>query len=177
MRRAYNVVGLIIFLFCACEEEKIVEKISQNLPSITLEDFSLRETKNGKKLWVLDARTANVYDELINVDTVKIRFYDENQLEFSMLNATSGKLNTKTRNILVKDRVVLFTNDSTKLFTDSLFWQNDSQKILTDSYVKILKQDGTIIEGRGLKTTPDLKKIEIIGSVKGESPIQFPKIK
>lgn len=167
----------ILFWFLNCEKEKFEEKIPKQLPSITLEKFSLTETKTGKKLWTLNASIANVYSEIIKVDTVKIRFYNENQEEFAQLKALAGELNNRTHNILVKDNVALFTSDSTKLFTDSLFWQNDSQIILTDAHVKILKSDSTVIEGKGLKTSPDLKKIEIIGDVKGTSPIQLPKIK
>jgi len=169
------IAGLLVFN--RCEEEEFSESLQKQFPHLTLVKFSLTETKNGKKLWTLNAAMANVYDEIINVDTVKIKFFDEKQIEYANLNGQSGKLNTKTHNILVRDSVTLFTTDSIKLYTDSLFWQNDSQKILTNSYVKILKQDGTIIEGQGLKTTPDLKRIEVIGAIKGESPIEFPNIR
>jgi LPS export ABC transporter protein LptC len=128
-------------------------------------------------MWTLCACLANVYDDIIKVDTVNIKFYKEAASEYAVLVSTRGQLNTKTHDIIVKDSVRLTTDDSTRLFADSLFWQNDSQKILTDCHVRILKKDGTVIEGRGLKTAPDLKRIEIIGDVKGESPIEFPKIK
>ncbi len=163
-------------LLANCGERKIDEKLEQELPKITLENFSLTETERGKKLWVLDAEYAKVYDEIIRVDSVKIRFYDENQALFSILYAPGGVLNTKTRNILVGDSVAVFTDDSTKLFTDSLFWQNDSQKILTNRAVTIIKQDGVVIEGEGLRADPYLKKIEIIGETKGVSPIELPDI-
>lgn len=166
-----------LFLFSSCEEKGIEEKLDEELPKITLEKFSLTETKAGDKLWTLDAEQARVYDEIIKVDSVKIRFYDKDQIEFSILYAPGGILNRKTHNILVGDSVAVFTNDSTKLFTDSLFWQNDSQKILTDCYVKIIKQDGTVIEGKGLRADPYLKKIEVIGETKGISPIELPDIR
>ena len=170
-----GIVGLILLI--GCEEEKIQEKLDPVLPKITLEEFSLTETKKGEKLWVLDAEQARVYDEIIKVDSVKIRFYDEEQVVFSILYAPNGILNTKTHNILVGDSVAVFTNDSTKLFTDSLFWQNDSQKILTDCHVKIVKLDSTLIKGKGLRADPYLKKIEIIGEAKGVSPIELPDIR
>ena len=160
-----------------CREEKIEVKYNQQLPNIILEKFCLTETQRGKKLWTLYADIAKVYDEIINVDSVQIKFYDEEQVEFSTLEAPGGRLNTKTHNILVGDSVYVYTNDSTKLFTDSLFWQNDSQKILTNSHVRILKQDGTIIEGNGLRADPYLKKIEILGTAKGVSPLELPDIK
>ncbi len=160
-----------------CPEEKIPEKKTGTVPSITIERFQLTETKQGRRLWVLDAVTANVFSNLIQVDTVTIHFYNEQPTAYSVLNARQGTLNTTTRNIIVRDHVTMVTDDSSRLSTDSLFWWNDSQRIITDSYVRIIKPDSTLIEGNGLKTTPDLKKIEIIGTVKGASPIQFPKIR
>lgn len=181
-KEGYKVPGylfllLFLCLYFNCKEEEVLSQIERHLPKITLEKFSLTETQTGKKKWTLYATTANVYDEVINVDSVRIRFYNDEEREYAILSSRTGSLNIKTHNILVRDSVILFTEDSTKLFTDSLFWRNDSQKILTDAYVRIIKRDSTVIEGRGLKTTPDLKRIEIIGEIKGLSPIQFPKIK
>uniref|UniRef100_A0A7C4THV6 LPS export ABC transporter periplasmic protein LptC n=1 Tax=candidate division WOR-3 bacterium TaxID=2052148 RepID=A0A7C4THV6_UNCW3 len=174
---SYPLILVTVQLFLNCKEENVVEKIEKQLPQIVLERFSLTETQNGKKKWILYANTANVFDEIILVDTVRITFFDENEREFALITSRRGKLNTKNHNIVVRDSVILLTNDSTRLYTDSLFWLNDSQKVLTDSYVRIIKRDSTTIEGNGLKTTPDLKRIEIIGEIKGTSPIEFPKIK
>jgi LPS export ABC transporter protein LptC len=146
------------------------------LPRIVLEKFCLTETKKGEKLWTLDAEHARVYDEIIKVDSVKIRFYDKEQIEFSVLYSPGGILNTKTHNVLVGDSVVVCTNDSTKLFTDSLFWQNDSELILTNRDVKIVKKDSTVIEGKGLRADPYLERIEIIGHTTGVSPFELPDI-
>lgn len=170
-------IALMVIAACSCDEEELTEAPVKQFPNITLMKFSLTETKNSKKLWVLDADEANVFDELINVDTVTIRFFDEKPEAYAVLHSRSGTLDTKTRNIIVRDSVQLLTNDSTKLFTDSLFWKNDSQKIITNSFVRIIKQDSTTIEGNGLITTPDLKKIEVIGAITGTSPVEFPKIR
>jgi LPS export ABC transporter protein LptC len=128
-------------------------------------------------LWTLDAARAGVYDEIIKVDEVNVHFYDEEESEYSVLSAPRGELNTKTHNIFVEDSVEVVTSDSTKLYTESLFWLNDSAKILTDAPVKIIKGDGTVIEGRGLRTDPRLSRIEIIGDAKGASPIELPDIR
>lgn len=176
--RKVLIIGFFIWLgFNACEKTDVQEKLNEDLPHISLEKFSLTETKTGKKLWILDAPQAKVYDELVQVDNVKIRFFDKDQIEFSILHAPGGILNKKTHNILVGDSVFVVTNDSTKLFTDSLFWLNDSQRIITNRPVKIVKQDSIVIEGQGLRADPYLNKIEIIGETKGTSPIVIPDIR
>jgi len=166
-----------LFLLGGCKEDMSQERLDDDAPKITIDTFSLTETNKGRKVYTLDAVRARVYDEIIKVDSVKIRFYDKEEVEFSVLHAPAGILNTKTRNVLVGDSVVVLTSDSTKLYTDSLFWQNDSQKILTDCHVTIIKQDSTVIKGRGLRADPYLNKIEILGDAKGVSPIELPDIR
>jgi LPS export ABC transporter protein LptC len=161
----------------ACEDKEIEERLPKDTPKVVLEKLSLTETKSGQKLWTLTASRAEVYDEIIKAEEVMVRFYGEDEDEFSVLNAPRGELNTRTHNILVKDNVVVVTSDSTMLHADSLLWVNDSAKILTDSYVKIIKKDGTVIEGRGLKTDPRLSRIEVIGEIRGASPIVLPDIR
>ncbi len=167
---------MLLLCITGCGHEDIAEKLAKELPKITLEQFSLTETENGKKLWILDAQHARVYNQIIIADSVRIRFYDEQEVEYSVLHAPGGVLNTETHNILVGDSVVVFTSDSSTLFTDSLFWYNDSQLIMTNQYVKIVKQDSTVIEGNGLRADPRLDKIEILGTTKGISPIELPSI-
>lgn len=167
---------LVLMVFYACEKE-VEERLPTDIPKITLEKLCLTETKSGQKLWMLTAARAGVYEEIIKVDSVQIRFYDEEEVEFSVLNAPRGELNTRTHNIFVADSVEVLTNDSTALYTDSLFWLNDSAKILSDAQVKIVKKDGTVIEGKGLRTDPRLSRIEIISETKGESPIELPDIR
>ena len=165
------------FFISGCKEEKINEYLGDDPPKITIDEFALTETDNGKKIYKLNAEHARVYDEVIKVDSVNIVFYDKEEVEFSVLHAPGGILNTKTRNVLVGDSVEVFTSDSTKLYTDSLFWKNDSQRIITDCRVLIIKKDSTVIEGRGLRADPYLNKIEILGDAKGVSPIELPDIR
>lgn len=172
-----SIAFVLLAFILGCGQEDISEKLAEELPKITLEQFSLTETEDGKKLWILDAQHARVYNEIIVVDTVRIRFYDEQEIEYSVLHAPGGMLNTKTHNILVGDSVVVFTSDSSTLFTDSLFWDNDSQMIVTNQHVKIVKQDSIVIEGSGLRADPKLDKIEVIGETKGVSPIELPSIR
>jgi LPS export ABC transporter protein LptC len=174
--RVYAFV-LPALLIIACDEEQIKGSSHEGLPRITIEQFCLTETRRGEKLWILDAELAREYEDIIKVDNVKIRFFNKEQVEFSVLHAPGGILNKTTHNVLVGDTVIVMTNDSTKLFTDSLFWMNDSQIIMTNRDVMIVKQDSTVIEGTGLRADPYLEKIEILGTTKGVSPIELPDIR
>jgi LPS export ABC transporter protein LptC len=172
-----GIVLFLVLLALACDEEKFSSASQEEMPRIVIEQFCLTETRKGDKVWILDAQLARVYDDIIKVDSVKIRFYNKEEIEFSVLYAPGGILNTTTHNVLVGDTVIVMTNDSTKLYTDSLFWMNDSQLIVTNRHVTIVKQDSTVIEGTGLRADPYLEKIEILGTTKGVSPIELPDIR
>ncbi len=176
MTRRQFILLAIVIMGCS-EEQSAPRQKPSDIPSISIDHFQLTETRQGRRLWVLNAVTADVFTNLIQAETVTIYFYNEQPVPYSVLTAHRATLNTSTHDIVVREQVVLVTDDSTRLNTDSLFWRNDSQRIITDSYVRILKPDSTILEGNGLATTPDLKKIEIIGTVTGTSPIQFPRIR
>ena len=176
MKSLFYPLIIIFFLLNGCQEKDIEERFPKKLPSIVIENFSITETKKGKKLWSLHGVQAYVFENVVKADTVEIKFFDEDEELFSILTALRGVLNTKSHNVQVEDSVKLCTNDSTKLFTKSLFWNNDSGQIFTNEHIKIIKNDGTIIEGNGLRADPGLKKIEIIGSTKGVSPIELPDI-
>lgn len=167
----------VLCAVAACEKKEIEEHLPKNAPRVVLEKLSLTETESGQKSWVLTAERAGVYDEIIKADVVTVRFYDEEENEFSVVSAPRGELNTRTHNILMADQVIVLTSDSTELRADSLFWMNDSAQILTDSHVRITKRDGTVIEGRGLKTDARLSRIQVIGEVSGASPIVLPDIR
>jgi LPS export ABC transporter protein LptC len=176
-RQVLSVVMLLCFISCTvCDKGEYKECLGEEIPRIILEQFSLTETRTGEKLWVLNAFYARVFDELIHVDSITIRFFDKEGVEFSIMHAPGGILNTRTHNVLVGDSVEVTTNDSIRLYTDSLFWMNDSELIVTNRPVTIIKADSTVIQGTGLRADPYLEKIEIFGTTQGISPIELPDI-
>lgn len=160
----------------SCDQGEVKESLGEEIPRIILEKFSLTETRQGEKVWVLQALHARVFNELIHVDSIRVRFFNKAGEEFSLMQAPGGVLNTRTHNVLVGDSVEVITNDSVRLYTDSLFWMNDSELIITNRPVTIIKADSTIIRGTGLRADPYLEKIEILGTTQGISPIKLPDI-
>jgi LPS export ABC transporter protein LptC len=166
----------LVAVIASCDQGGDKESLGQEIPRIILEEFSLTETRQGEKVWVLQAFHARVFDELIHVDSIRVRFFNKSGEEFSLMQAPAGILNTRTHNVLVGDSVEVVTNDSIRLYTDSLFWMNDSELIITNRPVTIIKADSTIIHGTGLRADPYLEKIEILGTTQGISPIKLPDI-
>jgi LPS export ABC transporter protein LptC len=147
---------------------------SEQLPSQIVTDFKLFESTSGHKQYQLFAEKAYVYDESkqITVINPKIIFYNETGDLSSTLVARRGRVNSKNSDLFAQDSVVVQTSDSTILYTDSLVWNNMNQNITTDAWVKIQSRQG-LIEGQGLISDAQLKKIEIKSSVSGKSKYEF----
>ncbi len=164
-----------ILLLTACPPAKKEIPPGEDPPSTVIDDFNLIETNQARKMWVLRGSRAFVYQskEKIIVENLTVDFFNSKGERASNLKAPTGELSTRSRNMSARGGVVVLTQDSARLETDSLFWQNDSGRIVTRSRVLIERKDKTRIEGMGLVTDPELKKIEILGKITGESPVEI----
>lgn len=171
-------IGIILFvliIFIACRESE-PKAGSENVPSQIVEGFRLMESVSGKKLYQLQALKAYIYEASNKIDVTepKIIFFDDAGKEFSTLVAHSGSVNNKSSDLIARNEVIVQTQDSTYLYTDSLVWLNSRQIVTTDAWVTINSKQGNI-EGQGLISDAGLKKIEIKSAVKGKSNYKFEK--
>jgi LPS export ABC transporter protein LptC len=163
----------ILLLFVNCPSNNKVPN-TETLPSQIVTNFKLFESTTGQKQYSLTAEKAYVYDESQKIVVTKpyIVFYNESGNVSSTLVALRGRVNSRNSDLLAQDSVVVRTSDSTILYTDSLVWNNTDRTILTDAWVKIQSKQG-LIEGQGLISDAQLKKIEIKSSVTGKSKYEF----
>jgi LPS export ABC transporter protein LptC len=169
----YSMSSFILLLSCRQPEPKTT---SETVPSQIVEGFKLTESVSGKKFYQLQADKAYCYETLNKIEVIepKIIFFDETGKEFSTLNARFGSINNKTSDLIARSDVIVRTEDSTYLNTDSLVWLNNKQIVTTDAWVKIRSRQGNV-EGQGLISDAGLKKIEIKSAIKGKSNYQFEK--
>lgn len=96
-----------------------------------------------------------------------VETYDTLNRVISVLVGDSGLICEKKGTLSVYGHVVVITEDSTKLETDSLFWNSATDKILTDEFVKIT-QGNDIMTGYGLEANQNLTHIKILRDISGE---------
>lgn len=164
-----------VILFSTCQKPEPKANL-ESIPAQIVEGFKLTESISGKKLYELQAVQACLYESLnkIEVSEPKIIFFDNEGKQFSILFARAGSVNNKTSDLVARNEVIVRTQDSTYLYTDSLVWLNNRQIVTTDAWVKIKSPQGDI-EGQGLIADAGLTKIEIKSAVKGKSNYQFEK--
>ena len=135
-----GIVGALVFRNTGEEEEPtITEEISEPAKDkATIEATGLKhtESKDGKIIWEIEAGNAEFFkdEERTTFDKIMVTFFykDEYQLK---LNGDSGNLNNETKNIVIKDNVIVEFADKYKLEADTLNYSTETDEITTDSPV------------------------------------------
>lgn len=161
-----NVLPLTLCLFfvgCGQKAPPPSGDVPQGLvPDQIIEGFSLMETENGKKQWVLTSPKASNYEKqkTVQIEGVKIDFYRVNEELYSTLTADRGTVNTTSNDMVAQGHVLVVSKDGAKLETNLLRWDNARQKIMSDDSVRITRGK-TVMTGIGLESDPSLEHVVI----------------
>ena len=71
------------------------------------------------------------------------------------------------RYMVARQNVHLVTKDSVHLWTDTLVWDDLKRTVATDSYVRIVRRGEDTLQGYGLRSGDELKRITILDRVSG----------
>jgi LPS export ABC transporter protein LptC len=166
-------ISLFFLLTLSCHQDR-VKTTADVLPNSIVSNFTLDESISGKRLYTLYARSAVVWDESsrIDVESLKVLFYDDTGAPYSELTAAEGAVNTRTENLIARGNVIVATADSTLLVTDSLAWDNTRRIIHTQAAVLITTRKGSVV-GKGLIADANLSSIQIQSEVQGKSDYEF----
>jgi len=134
---------------------------SGEIPDNEVEDFVLTETDSGRPQWTLFSKHAATYQarDLVTARTLRIDFFDEKGLKTSELNAREGELYQRTRDLIARGNVVLLTTEGWRMSTEEMHFLNSRRKMTSDKLVRVEKE-GTILEGVGFESDPNLQHFE-----------------
>jgi LPS export ABC transporter protein LptC len=172
-RAAFCTLAAMFLALLACNEKPVCGP-NPVLPNQEIDAFTLHESSSGKRLYMLEAQKAYVYDPAQRVDVTGLRvlFYDEVGGINSTLVADEGSIYSRNEDLVARGHVVVRTSDSTLLETDSLAWSNQRRLVRTDADLVIETPKGRI-EGKGLVSDAGLTKIDILSPVQGTSDYDF----
>jgi LPS export ABC transporter protein LptC len=134
------------------------------------EDFTLTQTFEGRKAWVLKAESATSLrdDSLVTVYKPHLEFYSREGTIHSTLVSDSGIYYLESSDIKALGNVVVVSADSAVLETDSLKWMSREERIRTEGSVRVTK-GSTVITGDGLESDPTLDDIKIERNFRAET--------
>jgi len=130
----------------------------KNQPSQEIGQFTLRETDaEGRLTWVLQAATAEVFEERDEVEaqTIHIDFYGEDGQVTSVLTADRGVVVRRSNDMRALGHVVVRNAAGDELLTEELAYDAPREKITTEAFVTLIR-GRDVLTGYGLEADPDL---------------------
>lgn len=91
---------------------------------------------------------------------ITVYFYNDAGKQTSVMTAREGTVNEQTNNIEADGDVVVVSDDSTKLRSERLFWDNKRQLIYTTDYVYV-NSPREKVQGRGFESDQRLRNYKI----------------
>ena len=164
--RALFLIGLVLPLavtLAGCQSGPSEEGAESSvLPDQEIDGFELIQTREGARLWKVTARRALVFEDAdrIEMENVRIDYFNERGETRSTLTAKSGLLRRKTSNMEARGDVVVTADDGTILTTQKLTWNERTGKIESDRFVRVTK-GSDVFTGVGVEADPDLKNMRV----------------
>jgi LPS export ABC transporter protein LptC len=163
-----------IWLFCALAlsffgcEEKILPSVISTVDSRTLPqqeswNSTIVVSDSGRISAIIVAgyiRVSDVSRQTQMSQGVKVRFFDREGKQTSVLTSDEGNVDEVTNNLEARKNVIVTSNDSSKMITEQLFWDNQRQLIYTPNYVQITTVKEKM-QGHGFESDQSLKHYRV----------------
>jgi LPS export ABC transporter protein LptC len=159
---------LFIVSLAGCRSEKVKPVINTD---IRVEELPAQESWNsqvifsdsGKIKAVLNTghlRVFNDAQETLLDSSVKVDFYDDDEIKTTTLTSDRGRVDDATQNLFAIENVVAENDSGVKIETDELMWRNSDKKIVSDKFVTITTPLEKI-EGYGFESDQTLRNYVI----------------
>lgn len=135
---------------------------------MSMEGFRLTRSENGRIVWRMDARNADLYESKVaQLRDLEITFIAPDKRQAALI-GESGMMDTVTGNASIKSRnreVRIVTSEGYLLTTNSLFWKAGQRLVSTPDPFKLLGSE-IYMEGKGISANVDMRTIVVNNNVK-----------
>lgn len=143
---------------------------SHSLPQQESWNSTVTLSDSGRVRAVINAGYIRVFDyprETHLSEGVFVRFFDEEGVQTSVMTSDEGKVDDNTNDLEARGRVIVVSEDSTRLVTDKLYWDNQKRRIHTPEFVSIMSHKEKV-QGKGFESDQSLRNYRIF-HVTGEA--------
>lgn len=172
-RRAFLGVffAMSFLLLAACEEiEEDKPWIQVERPQMLFTDTTLLDSYDKDVLnWKLKTAYLERWadKEIVFVRPVLVDIYDSLGERVAFLRADSGRLDMKFTYVYAYGHVYAITPKGASVRADSLLWNKKDNLVRTDSYVRVVSEDGDVLQGKGFESDAKMDHWRILSSVTG----------
>jgi lipopolysaccharide assembly outer membrane protein LptD (OstA) len=158
------VIMLIVFFSCNSRDIQQtdiqgVEDFNNNEienPYIVITRENVPLVKASSRFLVKDENADAVLKGLVKAD-----FFDDNGIQISQLTSDSAHIDQRTNNLYAYGNVKVVSDDSVKLFSKSILWDNHYKLITSNDSVMFTSADNDTMYGVGFESDMDLTKWKI----------------
>ena len=158
-------------LFSGCEkiEEDApwinVERPLMLFNDTTLLDFYEEEVLSWKLKTAYLERWAS--NDKVFARPILVDIFDSLGEKVAFLRADSGRLDMGMNYVFAYGHVFAFTPKGASVRADSLLWHKRDNMVKTDSYVRVVTEDGDVLQGKGFITDAKMDNWRILSEVTG----------
>ncbi|MBN2039129.1 MAG: LPS export ABC transporter periplasmic protein LptC [Spirochaetes bacterium] len=136
-------------------------------PDMLINNYKTTSYKNGNIEWILTADKASYfYDEKRTIATNIILNYFKEDKETAEVKADQAIIYTDSMDIDLTGNVDMLSTTGNRLLTEKITWNNKTGYLDNNEPIRILRKNGDIIEGEGLRADYNLESYEIKKSIK-----------
>ena len=164
-------VALCVALFMGCEEiEEEKPWIHVDRPQMLFTDTTLLDCYDKDVLsWKLKTAYLERWSdkEVVFMRPVLVDIYDSVGERVAFLRADSGRMDMKFTYVYAYGHVYALTPKGASVRADSLMWNKRDDKVHTDSYVRVVSEDGDVLQGKGFESDARMDNWRILSNVTG----------
>ena len=160
-----------LFLFAGCEEiEEEKPWIHVDRPQMLFTDTTLLDCYDKDILsWKLKTAYLERWSdkEVVFMRPVLVDIYDSVGERVAFLRADSGRMDMKFTYVYAYGHVYALTPKGASVRADSLLWNKRDDQVRTDSYVRVVSEDGDVLQGKGFVSDARMDNWRILSNVTG----------
>lgn len=167
------VLGLSFFSFWVTGCENIEEDqpwIKQERPLMLFNDTTLLDFYEKTVLsWRLKTAYLERWSETekIFVRPVFIDIYDSVGEKTAFLRADSGVMSHQMSSVYAYGHVYALSTKGASVRADSLIWDKAKDLVTTESFVRVVTEDGDVLQGKGFESDSKMDRWKILSNVTG----------
>ena len=164
-------VALCVALFMGCEEiEEEKPWIHVDRPQMLFTDTTLLDCYDKDVLsWKLKTAYLERWSdkEVVFMRPVLVDIYDSVGERVAFLRADSGRMDMHFTYVYAYGHVYALTPKGASVRADSLLWNKRDNMVRTDSYVRVVSEDGDVLQGKGFESDARMDNWRILSNVTG----------
>ena len=146
-------------------EVAIVKEILRSEDDLAMQQLNYTETHDGVRKWTVQAESAshNLQQESAQLNMLTLTVYNPSASDLTLTSST-GELDLKTRQVLLRGDVVLRAASGETVYTDELLFIDGEKIVKTDHPVRFVA-DGYTVSGTGMRFDVTNRNLVLLNQV------------